>query len=144
MANVLYVDGIEMLTGALDTVKEGQVNRARLVSRRNKRIDKWISPDGRLWHQLYVQHMHEGEWSPRVVQNREFFNIAHRISHDIEHICKHPEGADPELVVEAKEWEEGYAEYLKTFPKGSKEHKQFYGWMYTEVYQKVRREAGWD
>ena len=32
MANVLYVDGIEMLTGALDTVKEGQANRARLVS----------------------------------------------------------------------------------------------------------------
>lgn len=144
MANVLYVDGVELLTGALDTVKEGQANRARLVSRRNKRIDKWISPDGRLWHQLYLMHMHEGEWSPRATQNREIIKVAQRISHDIEHICLHPEGVDPELLAEAKEWEAGYAEYLKTIPKGSDKYKHFYGWMYTEVYRKVRKEAGWD
>jgi hypothetical protein len=54
------------------------------------------------------------------------------------------EGVDPELVAEAKAWEAGYAEYLKTIPKGSDEYKHFYGWMYTEVYRKVRKEAGWD
>ena len=31
MARVTYVDGIDTIRGALDSVKEGQANRARLV-----------------------------------------------------------------------------------------------------------------
>lgn len=144
MASVLYIHGIDTLTGALDSEKEGQAKRARLISRRNKRIDKWISPDGRLWHQLYEMRMHEGAWSEGATKNREIIKVAQRIAHDIERICKHPEEYDTAAVEGAKVWETRYAEYRKTFPEGNTDYKLFYGWMYSEIYKEVRKEAGLD
>ena len=41
-------------------------------------------------------------------------------------------------------WQQKYAEYRATIPKGSTNYKHFYGWMFTEIYQGMRREAGKD
>lgn len=44
-------------------------------------------------------------------------------------------------IAQAKIWQEKYAEYLKTIPKGSNCYKHFYGWMFTEIYRGLRSEG---
>ena len=71
MAQVLYVDGIQTVRGALDSVKDGQAQRARWISRLRWQGEKSIAPDGSIWHEFYRMHMHEGAWSEGATRNRE-------------------------------------------------------------------------
>jgi len=141
MAQVTYADGIKTVRGALDSVKDGQAKRERWISRFRWQGEKSIAPDGSLWHELYVMHMHEGAWSDRATRNREMIKAAQRMAHDIERVCYHPEEYGEEDREQAKVWQQKYAEYRATFPKDSTNYKHFYGWMYTEIYQGMRREA---
>ena len=142
MAVAKLVNGIDELHGAIDSVKEGQANRARLVCKWHYRGEKWIAEDGSKLHLLYTYHFHEGPWSEGATRNREMIKAAQRMAHDIERVCYHPEEFGEEDIAQAKIWQEKYAEYLETIPKGSKQYKHFYGWMYTEIYRGLRHEAG--
>jgi len=142
MAQVTYADGITTVRGALDAVKDGQANRTRLISRLRWQGEKSIAPDGSIWHELYFMHMHEGAWSDRATRNREMIKAAQRMAHDIERVCYHPEEYGEEDKEQAEIWQQKYAEYRATIPKGSTNYKHFYGWMFTEIYRGIRREAG--
>ena len=142
MAQVTYADGITTVRGALDAVKDGQANRTRLISRLRWQGEKSIAPDGSIWHELYFMHMHEGAWSDRATRNREMIKAAQRMAHDIERVCYHPEEFGEEDIVQAKIWQQKYADYRATIPKGSTNYKHFYGWMFTEIYRGMRREVG--
>lgn len=130
------------MRGALDAVKDGQANRTRLISRLRWQGEKSIAPDGSIWHELYFMHMHEGAWSDRATRNREMIKAAQRMAHDIERVCYHPEEYGEEDKEQAEIWQQKYAEYRATIPKGSTNYKHFYGWMFTEIYRGIRREAG--
>jgi len=142
MAQVIYADGIKTVRGALDTVKDGQANRARWISRLRWQGENSIAPDGSIWHEFYRMHMHEGAWSDRATRNRNIIKAAQRMAHDIEHVCYHPEEYGAEDIEQAEIWKRKYAEYMETIPKGSTQHYKFYGWMFTEIYRGMRREAG--
>ncbi len=141
MARVLYVEGIVSVRGALDSVKEGQAKRARWISRLRWQGEKSIASNGSLWHELYLMRMHEGPWSDGATRNREMIKAAQRMAHDIERICYHPEEFTEEDIAQAKIWQEKYAEYRAGFPADSKQHKHFYGWMFSEIYRCIRQNA---
>ena len=142
MAIAKLVDGIDELHGAIDSVKEGKAKRARLVCRWRPQGPQSYAPDGSKLHELFYMRFHEGEWSEGATRNREMIKAAQRMAHDIERVCYHPEEFGEEDIAQAKIWQEKYAEYLETIPKGSKQYKHFYGWMYTEIYRGLRHEAG--
>ncbi len=119
MAKATFVDGIDIVRGALDSVKEGQAKRARLVC-------KW----------------HYWGWSEGATRNREIIKASQRMAHDIERVCIHPEEFGEEDIEQARIWQQKYAEYMKTIPKGSTQHYKFFGWMYTEIYRGMRRLEG--
>lgn len=141
MAQVIYVDGIQTVRGALDSVKDGQAQRARWISRLRWQGEKSIAPDGSIWHEFYRMHMHDGAWSEGATRNREMIKAAQRMAHDIERVCYHPEEFGEEDIAQARIWQQKYAEYRATIPKGSKDYKHFYGWMFTEIYRGMRREV---
>ncbi len=66
---------------------------------------------------------------------------AQRMAHDIECVCYHPEEYGEEDREQAQIWQQKYAEYMKTIPKGCTQHYKFYGWMYTQIYRGMRKEA---
>lgn len=142
MAKATFVDGIDIVRGALDSVKEGQAKRARLVCKWHYWGEKWIDPDGSKIHLLYTYHFHEGPWSEGATRNREIIKAAQRMAHDIERVCIHPEEFGEEDIEQARIWQQKYAEYMKTIPKGSTQHYKFFGWMYTEIYRGMRRLEG--
>ena len=141
MAQVIYADGIQTVRGALDSVKDGQAQRARWISRLRWQGEKSIAPDGSIWHEFYRMHMHEGAWSEGATRNREMIKAAQRMAHDIEHVCYHPEEFSDDDIVQARIWQQKYADYRATIPKGSKNYKHFYGWMFTEIYRGMRKEC---
>ncbi len=63
------------------------------------------------------------------------------MAHDIERVCYHPEEYGEEDREQAQIWQQKYAEYMATIPKGCTQHYKFYGWMYTQIYRGMRREA---
>ena len=142
MARVTFVNGIDTIRGALDSVKEGQANRARLVCKWHYWGEKWIAADGSKVHLVYTYHFHEGEWSEGATKNREMIKAAQRMAHDIERVCLHPEEFREEDIEQARIWQQKYDEYLATIPKGSTRHYKFFGWMYTQIYRGLRKEAG--
>ncbi len=142
MAQVTFVDAIDIVRGALDSVKEGQRKRARLVCKWHYWGEKWIAEDGSKIHLLYTYHFHEGEWAEGATRNREMIKAAQRMAHDIERVCYHPEEYGEEDREQAQIWQQKYAEYRATFPPDSKCYKHFYGWMYTEIYRGMRKEMG--
>ncbi len=97
MARVTFVDGISTVRGALDSVKDGQANRARLVCKWHYWGEKWIDKDGSKVHLIYTYHFHEGPWLEGATKNREMIKAAQRMAHDIEGILRiipfrnHPE-----------------------------------------------------
>ena len=141
MAQVLYVDGIKTVRGALDSIKDGQAQRARWISRLRWQGEKSIAPDGSIWHEFYRMHMHEGAWSEGATRNREMIKAAQRMAHDIEHVCYHPEEYGEEDREQADIWKRKYAEYRAMFPPDRKDYKHFYGWMFTEIYRGMRRDT---
>lgn len=140
MAKVTFVDGIDTVRGALDSVKEGQANRARLVCKWHDWGEKWHDADGSKIHLVYTYHFHDGPWSEGATKNREMIKAALRMAHDIERVCLHPEEFGEEDIEQARIWQQKYAEYLATIPKGSTQHYKFFGWIFTQIYRGIRSE----
>ena len=140
MARVTFIDGIDTVRGALDSVKDGQANRARLVCKWHYWGEKWIDEDGSKVHLVYVYNFHEGPWSDGATRNREMIKAAQRMAHDIERVCLHPEEFGEEDIEQAKIWQQKYSEYMETIPEGSTQHYKFYGWMFNQIYQGMRKE----
>ena len=143
MAQVAFSEQYAEVWGALDSVKDGQRNRRRLISRRHNYTTRDNFDDnGNKLHELFYYHFHEGSWSDGATRNRKLIKAAQRTAHDIEHICYHPEQYnDPALIAMAQFWQQRYADYRATFPPDSKDYMHFYNWMYSEIYQTMRREA---
>ena len=142
MAKVTFADVIDTVRGALDSVKDGQIKRARLVCKWHNWGEKWINKDGSKVHLVYTYHFHDGEWPEGAMRNREMIKAAQRMAHDIERVCYHPEEFTKDDIEQAQIWQQKYAEYRATFAPGSTDYKHFYGWMYTEIYQAMRKETG--
>ena len=142
MAIAKLANGIDELHGAIDSVKEGQKRRARLVCRWRPQGPQSYAPDGSKLHELFYMRFHEGPWSEGATRNREIIKAAQRMAHDIERVCYHPEEFGEEDLEQARIWQQKYAEYRATFAPERKDYKHFYGWMYTEIYHGLHREAG--
>ena len=91
MAIAKFVNGIDEVHGAIDSVKEGQARRARLVCRWRPQGPQSYAPDGSKLHELFYMRFHEGPWSEGATRNREMIKAAQRMAHDIERVCYHPE-----------------------------------------------------
>ena len=125
MARATFTNGITSVWGAIDSVKDGQANRARLVVRRHDYGEgKNFDLDGSKWHELFYYHFHEGAWSDRATRNREMIKATQRTAHDIER--------DAELRAE---WEARYAFY-----RASDAYKEKPYHFYPFVYVKILRE----
>ena len=130
MAQVTFVNGIESVWGALDSVKEGKENGYRVVVRRHDYgEDKNYDQDGHKWHELYYYHFHEGAWSEGATKNREIIKAAQRAAHDIEH--------DTEL---RPLWEAAYEAYKASLPP-EKPAYHFYNFVYVTIYRDMRERA---
>ena len=130
MAQVTFVNGIESVWGALNSVKEGKENGYRVVVRRHDYgEDKNYDQDGHKWHELYYYHFHEGAWSEGATKNREIIKAAQRAAHDIEH--------DTEL---RPLWEAAYEEYKASLPP-EKPAYHFYNFVYVTIYRDMRERA---
>ena len=142
MAIAKLSNGIDEIHGAIDSVKEGQKNRARLVCRWRPQGPQSYTEDGCKLHELFYMNFHEGPWSEGATRNREIIKAAQQMAHDIERVCYHPEEFGDDDLAQAHIWQQKYADYLKTIPEGSTRHYKFYGWMYTQIYHGMRKEAG--
>jgi len=138
MAKVTFADVIDTVRGALDSVKDGQIKRARLVCKWHNWGEKWINKDGSKVHLVYTYHFHDGEWPEGATRNREIIKAAQRMAHDIERVCYHPEEFTKDDIEQARIWQQKYAEYRATFPPDRTDYKHFYGWMFTEIYRGMR------
>ena len=127
MALAKLANGIDELHGAIDSVKEGQAKRARLVCRWCDYGDKSYAEDGSKLHQLFYMRFHEGAWSDGATRNREIIKAAQRIAHYIEH--------DSEL---REPWVARYAAYRATIPDGCKKYYHFYNFVYVSIYRALR------
>ena len=141
MAYATFINGIDTVRGALDSVKEGQKNRARLVCRWRPQGPQSYDEDGSKLHELFYMRFHEGPWAEGATRNREMIKAAQRMAHDIERVCYHPEEFGEEDIEQAKIWQQKYAEYRATFAPDRKDYKHFYGWMYSEIYWGLRDEG---
>ena len=128
MAKVTFVNGITTLYGAIDSVKDGQMNRMRLVVRRHDYgEEKNYDQDGSKIHELYYYHMHEGAWSEGATRNREIIKAAQRAAHAVER--------DAEL---RPLWEAAYEEYKASLPP-EKPAYHFYNFVYVTILRDMYR-----
>jgi len=131
MARCTFTTGIASVWGAIDSVKEGQENRRRLVVRRHDYGEgKNYDEDGSKWHELFYYHFHEGAWSDGATRNREMIKAAQRTAHDIER--------DPEL---REPWVARYAVYRAGIPEGSEKYYHFYSYVYVTILREMRGEG---
>jgi len=121
MAIVKLIKGIDELHGAVDSVKEGQMNRRRLIVRFVDYGAKWYDTDGRKLHQAYY-YTFPDEWPKGCLENRQKIKIAQRMAHDIE--------ADPEA---REPWVARYAMYRAQCEAGDKKYYGFYQYVYVEI-----------
>ena len=131
MAKVTFTNGIVSVWGAIDSVKEGQENRRRLVVRRHEYTNNNFDEDGSKWHELFYYHFHEGAWSEGATRNREMIKAAQRTAHDIE--------SKPELEQEREEWIARYAAY-RASPAYKDKPYHFYNFVYVTIYRAMRKE----
>ena len=129
MKRVKFVPAIESYTGTLDSPKEGQAKRQRVISR--------FRP-GTKGHQMYTMHMHEGPWSEGATSNRELMKTAQREAHAIERAAKHPELATPEYLTLAAEWQKRFAEYKSTKKPEDKQFATLYTYTYSHLYRELK------
>ena len=127
MAQVTFVNGIESVWGAIDSVKAGKRNGYRVVVRRHDYTKNNYDEDGNKWHELFYYHFHEGAWSEGATRNREMIKAAQRTAHDIER--------DPEL---REPWVALYAVYRASIPEGSTKYYHFYNFVYVTIYREMR------
>ena len=127
------VTGIDMLWGAMNTVKEGYHFRKHIIVRRLPRRG------GQLL-QLYTYHFPK-TWSAACLANRELIKTAQRMAHALEH--------DHSLA--AMEWRiRFFRHYFRVFQcgeapeTGMKRYSRFYQYTYVAIYrelQAARRKA---
>jgi len=123
MAQVTFIDEIESLWGAIDSVRQGKKNGYRVVVRRHEYDeDKNYDQEGHKIHELYYYHFHEGPWSEGATRNREIIKAAQKAAHAIER--------DAEL---RPIWEEAYADYRASLPAGTTKHYHFYNFVYVTI-----------
>ena len=123
MAQVTFIDEIESLWGAIDSVRQGKKNGYRVVVRRHEYDeDKNYDQEGRKIHELYYYHFHEGPWSEGATRNREIIKAAQKAAHAIER--------DAAL---RPIWEEAYANYRASLPAGTTKHYHFYNFVYVTI-----------
>ena len=123
MAQVTFIDEIESLWGAIDSVKQGKKNGYRVVVRRHEYDeDKNYDQEGRKIHELYYYHFHEGPWSEGATRNREIIKAAQKAAHAIER--------DAAL---RPIWEEAYADYRASLPAGTTKYYHFYNFVYVTI-----------
>ena len=129
MKKVKFIAGIESYTGTLDTKKEGQAKRQRLVSR--------FRP-GTKGHQMYSMSIHEGPWSEGVTSNRELMKTAQREAHAIERAAKHPDLSTPEYINLANEWQQHFAAYKAAKRPEDKQYTSLYTYTYSCLYRELK------
>ena len=130
MAQVTFTNGTASVWGAIDSVKDGQKNRMRLVVRRHDYgEEKNYDQDGNKIHELYYYHMHEGAWSEGATRNREIIKAAQRAAHAVER--------DAEL---RPLWEAAYADYKASLPPDQKAY-HFYNFVYVTILHDMYRRA---
>lgn len=123
MAQVTFIDEIESLWGAIDSVKQGKKNGYRVVVRRHEYDeDKNYDHEGHKIHELYYYHFHEGPWSEGATRNREIIKAAQKAAHTIER--------DAEL---RPMWEAAYADYIQSLPSGTTKYYHFYNFVYVTI-----------
>lgn len=141
MAKVIYADVIASVWGALDSVKDGQKYRKRLISRRHEyTMSANYDEHGNKFHQLFYYHFHEGEWSQSATRNRAIIKAAQRTAHDIEYICSHPEQFDSHIVAAALQWRLRHAAHLALPPTNGKRYTHFYNFVYVTLYREIREQ----
>ena len=118
--------GIEMLWGAMDSVKEGQKYRKRIVVRPS-RFRSGL-------HELYTYHFPK-TWSAACVANREMIKEAQRQAHALEHSS----------TPEALEWRIRFFRHYFNVVKGHaapepglKPYSRFYQYAYVAIYRELQ------
>ena len=137
MTRVLYNRPIDTVRGAIDSVKDGQANRYRVVSRWHDYGETSYAPDGRKLHELYRYPMHEGAWSEGATKNRAMIKAAQRTAHDIEHAALHPEDCPKEKAEEGAWWVAQYEAYRHSPAYADKPYR-FYNYVYVSIYRAIR------
>ena len=137
MAKCTFTNGITSVWGAIDSVKEGQKNRRRLVVRRHEYTENNYDEDGSKWHELFYYHFHKGAWSDRATRNREMIKAAQRTAHDIERGALHPEQSTAEMAEEGLRWKERYAAYRRSAQFADKPY-HFYNYIYVTILREIQ------
>ena len=131
MAQVTFIDAIAEVCGALDSVKEGQAKRMRLIVRRHDYgEERNYDEKGHRIHELYYYRMHDGPWSKGATCNREIIKAAQRAAHDIER--------DTEL---RPMWEAAHREHLAQPPSVGKKYPHFYNFVYVTILRDMYERA---
>ena len=122
------VEGIQLLSGAMDSIKEGRARKKRIVVRPS-RFRKGL-------HELYTYHFPK-HWSAACVANRELIKEAQRQAHALEH--------DHSLA--ALEWRIRFFNHYYTVFKGGakpepgmKPYSRFYQYTYVSIYRALKAE----
>ncbi len=127
MSKVSYNNAIIRNSGAVDSRKDGQAKRERLISRyRNGKA-----------HQ-YPMKMHEGPWAEGATANRELMKSAQREAHAIENAAKYPEQASAEMLAKASMWQQRFAEYKSTKKRSDKQYATLYTYTYSHLYRELK------
>jgi len=133
MAKAKFNIIVDEIKGALDSKKNAQTNRVRLVSRHPKGSGEE--------HQLYFMKMHDGSWSEGATKNREIIKAAQKMAHAIDRAARKPEECSPELVEEASRWQEEFTAYRASLQEGEKGYGTLYTYIYVKIYRQMREEA---
>ena len=111
--------GIEALWGAIDTVKQGQKCKKRIVVRPSRRYPGL--------HELYTYHFPK-QWSEACQANRELIKTAQTLAHAIE----------KDHSYAALEWRIRHIQHLLNPVPGQKTYSHFYHFVYNSIYQSLR------
>ena len=121
--------GVKALWGAMDTRKEGQHYKKRIVVRPS-RFRSGL-------HELYTYHFPK-HWSTACVANRELIKEAQRQAHALEHAS----------TPEALEWRIRFFRHYFNVVKGHaapepglKPYSRFYQYAYVAIYRELQAEA---
>ena len=120
--------GVKALWGAMDTRKEGQHYKKRIVVRPSRFRDGLF--------ELYTYHF-PTYWSAACVANRELIKEAQRLAHAIEH----------DHSLEALTWRVRFFNHYFTVVKGGakpeegmKRYARFYQYTYVSIYRQLQAE----
>ena len=110
---------IEAIWGAIDTVKQGQKCKKRIVVRPSRRYPGL--------HELYTYRFPK-QWSKACQANRELIKTAQRLAHAIE----------KDHSYAALEWRIRHIQHLLNPVPGQKTYSHFYPFVYVTIYQSLR------